>query len=100
MYCTLLLTRVECYHSALINKRCVWFFVLQGEGVQSFFNANAYARPPDGYHNEVNSRVKLRIYDPQLYLLVQRIFPCANNYMKRCNSRGEFSKYNHANLIN
>jgi hypothetical protein len=59
-----------------------------GEGVQSFFNANAYAYPADGFHNDINTRTKLRNYDTSLYSFVQNMFPCANNYIKRCNSRG------------
>jgi len=62
--------------------------MLQGEGVQSFFNANAYASPADGFHNAINTRTKLRVYDTALYAFVQNMFPCANHYIKRCNSRG------------
>ena len=61
---------------------------LQGEGVQSFFNANAYASPADGFHNSINTRTKLRVYDTALFAFVQNMFPCANHYIKRCNTRG------------
>lgn len=59
-----------------------------GEGVQSFFDANAYAYPPDGHHNDINTRTKLRTYDTSLYVFIQNVFTCANSYIKRCNSRG------------
>ncbi|ELT97610.1 hypothetical protein CAPTEDRAFT_224277 [Capitella teleta] len=59
-----------------------------GEGVQSYFNVNAYADPADGYSNDINTRSKLRTYDSKLYNLIQSLFPCANNYIKRCSSRG------------
>lgn len=45
------------------------------EGVQSWYNANAYANPPDGVHNHVNTREKLKEYDPRLYDLLARFFP-------------------------
>lgn len=58
-----------------------------GEGVQSFFDANAYAYPADGYHNDINTRTKLRTYDTSLFVFIQKVFTCANYYLKRCNSR-------------
>ncbi len=64
---------------------------VQAEGVQSYFNVNAYADPPNGQHNSVNLRVKLRSYDPELYHLVHEVFPCANNFIKRCHNRGELT---------
>lgn len=68
----------------MVLLRC--FF--QGEGVQSFFNVNSYADPADGYNNAINTRSKLQSYDSALYSFVQQLFPCANNYIKRCSSRG------------
>ncbi|KAK2142118.1 hypothetical protein LSH36_995g01086 [Paralvinella palmiformis] len=59
-----------------------------GEGVQSFFDVNGFSHEPDGRHNHVSIRTRLRTYDSQLYNLVARIFPCANHYIKRCNTRG------------
>ncbi|KAK7486902.1 hypothetical protein BaRGS_00021873 [Batillaria attramentaria] len=54
------------------------------EGTQSFFNVNAYRSRPDGVHNHVNTQAKLRAYDPALYQLVLDVFPCNNQYLKRC----------------
>ena len=65
----------------------------QGEGVQTFFNVNGYAFPANGNHNNINTRAKLMTYDPRLFFFVQSIFPCANNYIKRCSSRGKHSFY-------
>jgi len=55
------------------------------EGVQSFFDVNAYSSRPDGVHNHVNTRAKLRNYDPTLFRLLKIVFPCMNIYHKRCN---------------
>lgn len=54
------------------------------EGVQSWFGVNAYANPPDGVHNHVNTKEKLRTYDYELYKLVAQVFPCGNTLIKRC----------------
>eukprot|EP00795_Rhopilema_esculentum_P014432 gene14432-5488_t len=56
-----------------------------GEGVQSFFDVNAYSARPNGVHNHVNTRAKLRSYDPTLFRLLKEVFPCMNIYHKRCN---------------
>ncbi len=55
------------------------------EGVQSFFDVNAYSARPNGIHNHVNTRAKLRGYDPTLFRLLKEVFPCMNIYHKRCN---------------
>ena len=47
---------------------------MQAEGVQSYFNVEAYANPPDGIHNHVNTREKLQDYDPGLYNLIASFF--------------------------
>lgn len=60
-----------------------------GEGVQSFFNANGYSQPPDGFHNEISSRVQLRTYDTDLFGLVYTLFPCVNSYLSRCDNPGQ-----------
>ena len=60
----------------------------QGEGIQSFFNVNGYSRHPDGFHNRVNTRPKLMQYDLYLYRLLERLFPCHNNYITRCWAKG------------
>lgn len=45
------------------------------EGVQSWFNTNGEASPPDGNHNEVNTRTELRAYDRRLADLIAEYFP-------------------------
>jgi hypothetical protein len=44
------------------------------EGVESYFDANRFADPPDGIHNAINTRAKLRIYDRPLYKLINDAF--------------------------
>jgi len=58
------------------------------EGVQSYFEVNDYASTPNGVHNHVNTRSKLRSYDPTLYALVKEVFPCGNIIKKRCDKSG------------
>lgn len=57
------------------------------EGTQSFFNVNAFSATPNGIHNHVNTRDKLRNYDRTLYDLVKEVFPCENNFLKRCDAK-------------
>jgi hypothetical protein len=45
------------------------------EGVQDWFDANPNVSPPDGTHNEINTRAELRAYDPALAALVQETMP-------------------------
>ncbi|CAM1302306.1 Uncharacterised protein g3216 [Pycnogonum litorale] len=59
------------------------------EGVQSYFNVNAYSNPPNGIHNHINTRDKLRSYDYELYKLTKEIFPCGNKYINRCSDRNQ-----------
>jgi hypothetical protein len=40
------------------------------EGVQSYFDANMFRWVPDGVHNGIDTRVKLRRYDPPLFRLI------------------------------
>lgn len=54
------------------------------EGVQSFFNVNDYANPPNGIHGPINTRPKLRSYDPALYNMILEVFPCQNYILDRC----------------
>lgn len=55
------------------------------ETVQSFFNCNRHAAQPDGVHNDINTRSKLKEYDPDVYNLLLQYFPeidldlCADN---------------------
>ncbi|XP_078577655.1 uncharacterized protein LOC144862752 [Branchiostoma floridae x Branchiostoma japonicum] len=58
------------------------------EGVQSFFNVDSFRDPPDGVHNNVDTRDKLRQYDPTLYGLIAQVFPCANYVVDRCSNQG------------
>jgi hypothetical protein len=45
------------------------------EGVQDWYDTNDWASPPNGIHNDVNTRVELAEYDPTLYALVASLFP-------------------------
>lgn len=45
------------------------------EGVQDWFDANLQASPANGIHNEINTRVELRAYDPALAELIGRYLP-------------------------
>lgn len=45
------------------------------EGVQSYFDTNVEATPPNGIHNEVDTRGELEAYDPALFGLVAEVFP-------------------------
>jgi hypothetical protein len=45
------------------------------EGVQSWFDANPDVSPPDGTHNDINTRAELQAYDPALAALVQETMP-------------------------
>lgn len=44
------------------------------EGVQSYFNSNRQADPPDGVHNHVRTREQLQKYDPDLARLIDEVF--------------------------
>jgi hypothetical protein len=45
------------------------------EGVQDWYDTNDFANPPNGIHNQVNTRTELADYDPKLYELVASMFP-------------------------
>lgn len=45
------------------------------EGVQDWYDTNDWAMPPNGIHNDVNTRVELESYDPILYALIAGVFP-------------------------
>lgn len=45
------------------------------ETVQSFFNCNRWSAEPNGVHNSINRREKLKQYDPEMYKLLARFFP-------------------------
>lgn len=44
------------------------------EGVQSYFDCNLSASPPNGIHNEICNREGLRRYDPELFALIDKAF--------------------------
>lgn len=44
------------------------------ECVQSFFNCNQYSETPNGVHNSMNRRTKLKTYDPDMYRLLKEYF--------------------------
>lgn len=44
------------------------------EGVQSYFETNIESIPPNGIHNEINTRAELATYDPALHALVAEVF--------------------------
>jgi hypothetical protein len=54
---------------AATNHREYW-----AEGVQSYFDCNARAEPPNGIHNHVRTREQLRKYDPDLAKLIDEVF--------------------------
>lgn len=54
---------------SLTNDKEYW-----AEGVQSYFDANKYAAKPNGVHNHVNTREKLKAYDPELFELIDAEF--------------------------
>lgn len=43
-------------------------------GVQAYFDSAGTAIPSNGIYNHVNTRDELRIYDPELYALVEEVF--------------------------
>jgi hypothetical protein len=45
------------------------------EGVQDWYDTNDWADPPNGIHNQVNTRVELEAYDPTLYAMVADVSP-------------------------
>ncbi|SHE68250.1 alpha-glucosidase [Bacteroides luti] len=44
------------------------------ECVQSFFNCNRWSEEADGVHGNVNRRIKLKDYDPEMYNLIKQYF--------------------------
>ena len=50
------------------------------EGVQSFFNCHISVYPTNGIHNDISTRDKLKKYDPELYYILEEVFPCKNKY--------------------
>ncbi|HRK22932.1 MAG TPA: hypothetical protein PLX06_14035 [Fimbriimonadaceae bacterium] len=54
---------------AMTNPSEYW-----AEGVQSYFDCNRTADPPNGVHNHVGNRDQLKSYDPELYDLIELYF--------------------------
>jgi alpha-glucosidase len=54
---------------AATNHKEYW-----AEGVQSYFDCNLHADPPNGNHNHVRTREQLREYDPDLFDLIDEVF--------------------------
>jgi hypothetical protein len=54
---------------AAINHKEYW-----AEGVQSYFDCNLQADPPNGVHNHVRTREQLQKYDPELAKLIEGVF--------------------------
>ena len=54
---------------AATNEHEYW-----AEGVQSYFDCNRSATPPNGIHNEICDREGLKKYDPRLFDLLDRTF--------------------------
>ncbi len=44
------------------------------EAVQSFFNTNRYSETPNGVHGPIDTRAKLKKYDPDMYKLLLEFF--------------------------
>jgi hypothetical protein len=45
------------------------------EGVQTWFNVNATVPEADGLHNHIGTRAQLKVYDPELFELLNSFFP-------------------------
>ena len=58
----------DTYASSNINE--YW-----AEAVQSYFDANRSADPPDGIHNNIDTREELKAYDPMVYAIIAKHFP-------------------------
>ncbi len=63
---------------AQVNVEEYW-----AEGVQSYFDTNLFSDPPNGIHNSVNTRDKLKGYDPQLFAIIDRAF-AGSSWRPRC----------------
>ena len=49
------------------------------EALQSFHNCHTSKLQP-GVHNHINTRAELRNYDPGMYRLLKKVYPCMNTY--------------------
>ena len=44
------------------------------EGVQDWFDCNIEKTPPNGIHNEINTRKEIKQYDPELAAILMQVF--------------------------
>lgn len=76
------LSRLNTAYDESVNKNKKWgntyaatnvqeYFA---EGVQDWFDCNAYSNPSNGIHNDINTRDKLKTYDPTLYRIIGEFF--------------------------
>jgi hypothetical protein len=61
-------------NNAMTNDPVKYAEEYWAEGVQSYFDANRFVDPPNGIHNAINTRTKLKQYDRPLYNLINRAF--------------------------
>jgi hypothetical protein len=54
---------------AISNPEEYW-----AEGVQGYFDTNKFSDPPNGIHNSINTRAKLKEYDPDLFAVIDAAF--------------------------
>ncbi len=63
---------------------CLRFLAeLKENNDKSWFDANREALPPNGIHNEVDTREELARYDPALAELVAEVFPAGWRWSRR-----------------
>ena len=55
------------------------------EGSQSYFNCNAMSNPSNGIHNEIGTRRQIKMYDPELFGLLEEVYMGAN-YVYSCDT--------------
>jgi hypothetical protein len=75
-------TRLEAlYDSAMSSGRWAETYAATNEAeywaecVQSYFNTNLESNPPDGIHNQIDTRVELQAYDPNMAGFIEGFFP-------------------------
>jgi hypothetical protein len=70
----------ECFEAAKKNGLWIKTYAAENlneywaEGVQSYFDSNRTAQPPNGVHNHVGTREALKAYDPRLFELIDKAF--------------------------
>ena len=48
------------------------------EAVQSYFGQNTWLATPNSWHGPINSPEQLKEIDPNVFLLIKEMLPCAN----------------------